>query len=1117
MTRAATSTPDPNGGTAWTGSVDTKPYWGAPVKTTDMNSRVSEVDYDPLGRVSKVWEVGWSKATNPTKPSTEYSYQYAAARDSYPHIVTKTLNAAGNYLTSYQILDAFLRPRQVQAAGVGGGRVVTDTLYDKAGRADVSYAPHSEPGTPSGALWWEPEWSVPALTKTVFDNASRPTEQVFYGTDGVTNLVEKWRTSTRYLGNATTATPPAGAVPTTTLTDADGRVTELRQHTTAQGVNGAYQATTYTHDRKGQLTKVTDPDGNEWTYTFDIKGRQIQAKDPDRGLTTNQYNDYDDLTSTTDATNKTLVYQYDSIGRKIGLYDTTISAATKRAEWVYDQVYGGPKVRGQQTQAIRYEPAGSANAYVTRVVGFSIRYQPTGIGYVIPAVEGTGLISPAWQYGYGYSAFDGSPTSVTYPAIGGLTTEKVTTNYDATTGLPTSLTTNLSDAGTYVAGQQYTVFGEPTITTRKIDGGVYVEDSTEYDLTTRRITTSKVKPETATGTVSQRGYRYDNAGNITAISDTPQVGQTDHQCFTYDVLRRLTSAWTPNAANACGTAPTVGSLGGPAPYWLDWTFDKVGNRLTEVSHATAGNTTRTYTVPTGGANVARPHAATAVTTAAPGQTAVTTRYAYDSAGNMTCRPTGATANTCPPGTNSQALTWDSEGRLATNSTNSQVNVYDADGSRLIRRDSGGTTLYLPGQEIRREGTATTATATRYYDFGGKQVASRTPTALTWLYADHQGTQHTTVDANSQAVTVRRQTPYGGPRGTQPVWPTPKGFVGGDNDPTGLTHLGAREYDPALGRFISVDPIQDLTDPQQWHGYAYSHNSPVTYSDPSGLIDCDFASCGMGGHDNGGTAASGPAGGGKPGGGRKSSDKPTPKKPDGRCKHARSCDPTPEIPINEPTLTPAQWLEMQYNTAVANLGSLEIKNGMMTRYCHYNADICSEMRAESDRQFGKVLLELSGAADAMRCIEGSASGCVWTAVGLIPYAGKAGKGLYALKALDDAAEVADAARFSVAADGTAIDLAAAPSRFPWGTWNAGTVLSSGETVVTVGRRIWGAGTPSVTRNAGKSDAELRAMASRQDAADLLEMYKEAARGIPSNPTAKPRVELVQQVLEAWDRS
>jgi RHS repeat-associated protein len=75
----------------------------------------------------------------------------------------------------------------------------------------------------------------------------------------------------------------------------------------------------------------------------------------------------------------------------------------------------------------------------------------------------------------------------------------------------------------------------------------------------------------------------------------------------------------------------------------------------------------------------------------------------------------------------------------------------------------------------------------------------------------------------------------------------KGFVGGTNDNTGLTHLGAREYDPKIGRFISVDPVQDFNNPQQWNGYSYANNTPTTSSDPTGLIptdcldhDCDYA-------------------------------------------------------------------------------------------------------------------------------------------------------------------------------------------------------------------------------------------------------------------------------------
>ncbi|WP_127504075.1 polymorphic toxin-type HINT domain-containing protein [Actinoplanes solisilvae] len=116
------------------------------------------------------------------------------------------------------------------------------------------------------------------------------------------------------------------------------------------------------------------------------------------------------------------------------------------------------------------------------------------------------------------------------------------------------------------------------------------------------------------------------------------------------------------------------------------------------------------------------------------------------------------------------------------------------------------------------------------------MASRTTAnrSLTWLFSDHQGTQQVAVNAYTQQVNIRRQTPYGETRGTNAAWPNGKGFVGGDIDPTGLIHVGAREYDPTLGRFISVDPIQDLTDPQQWNAYTYTGNDPINQSDPTGL-------------------------------------------------------------------------------------------------------------------------------------------------------------------------------------------------------------------------------------------------------------------------------------------
>jgi RHS repeat-associated protein len=61
-----------------------------------------------------------------------------------------------------------------------------------------------------------------------------------------------------------------------------------------------------------------------------------------------------------------------------------------------------------------------------------------------------------------------------------------------------------------------------------------------------------------------------------------------------------------------------------------------------------------------------------------------------------------------------------------------------------------------------------------------------------------------------------------------------------DDETGLYYFGARYYDPALGRFISPDPLY-LGDPDRCTGnsvscnlFAYANNNPMAYIDPTGL-------------------------------------------------------------------------------------------------------------------------------------------------------------------------------------------------------------------------------------------------------------------------------------------
>ncbi|MCU1528168.1 MAG: hypothetical protein JWP75_1931 [Frondihabitans sp.] len=49
----------------------------------------------------------------------------------------------------------------------------------------------------------------------------------------------------------------------------------------------------------------------------------------------------------------------------------------------------------------------------------------------------------------------------------------------------------------------------------------------------------------------------------------------------------------------------------------------------------------------------------------------------------------------------------------------------------------------------------------------------------------------------------------------------------------MTQVGARAYDPTIGKFLSVDAVLAPANPLQNNGYAYGANSPLLNMDPSG--------------------------------------------------------------------------------------------------------------------------------------------------------------------------------------------------------------------------------------------------------------------------------------------
>jgi RHS repeat-associated protein len=785
---------------------DNDPAWGAQVVDGNQTHNVrTTTALDALGRVSKVWG-----PTRPTSGEPDAEFGYLVRADSPVVVTTRKLQPNGNYLTKYELYDGLLRLRQTQIPAVTGGRAVADIHYDSRGllvRRSGPYVNDAPPGFTY--LNVTNEARLPNIVKTEYDGAGRPITEILSAGNGTT-VTEKWRTRTVYHGDRIDSDPPAGATPTTALLDSRGRTTELWQYR-GDSPTGDHDVTRYTYTRKGQQETVTDPAGNVWRTHYDALGRPDRITDPDKGEAQFTYNAYDQPETTTDSRHKTLRTTYDSFGRPTALHDVTGGASERRATWTYDTLK-----LGLPTSSTRWV---DGDAYTTGIAEYDFALRPVRTFVSLPIGEGT--LARTYESTTTYKA-DGSPATMSVPAAGGLPEETLTVDYNDF-GLPWKLT----GLSTYVTGTAYTDFAEPTSTVLS-NGTRTATVSQLYDTATRRPTTSMVRTQTSGSPFINTTYSYDPAGNVTKASDTPINGNApDHQCFRYDHLRRLTEAWTPTSGD-CAAAPTVAGLGGAAPYWNSYAHDKTGNRTADTKHAAGGDTTTTYAYPAAGQP--QPHTLTSTTTTGPTGTRTLT-FGYDPSGNTTRRTNNGVT---------QDLEWDVEGALATVTEGTKETSYldTADGDRLIRRDSTGTTVYLGGMELHRD-TGGHVTATRYYSHNGQVIAVRTDSgALTWLVGDIQGTHQVAIDAASptQAYQRRRSTPFGEERGTAPTsWAGDKGFVGGTKEPTGLTNLGAREYDPGTGRFLSVDPVIDPGDPQQMHGYAYANNNPTTFSDPDGLL------------------------------------------------------------------------------------------------------------------------------------------------------------------------------------------------------------------------------------------------------------------------------------------
>jgi RHS repeat-associated protein len=431
----------------------------------------------------------------------------------------------------------------------------------------------------------------------------------------------------------------------------------------------ANSTTSYTYYPAGQVHTITDSAGNTWSYQYNLLGEQTQSVDPNTGTT--NYGPYDvlgNLEQSTDSRGQTLSYQYDwdnrLTGEYTGAWTATPAASNQLTGYTYDTLE-----KGYPTSSTSYIGGSSTGkAYTEAITGYNSSYEPLGQTLTIPASDGFALAgattAPAsgtvtYTMGSTYNANSGLPATTTYQADGGLPAETLGYVYNGAeelnsiggtigASLPDYLTDTVHDALGNVLEADYN-----TASSKK-----EVNTYAQFDPVTGALTQTSDMIQGVTAAPDVVNYRYNEAGELTAVDDLQNNTTHDTQCFTYNSMQRLTQAWTDNAgidntsqsgistpspgdigscntttpetATVAGAGNTSGSGASPAPYWQTDSYDLLGDRTSLVNHDTTGNaadnTTQTIAYPgaNGTATATDPDQATSVTTANPSQGSTTT-------------------------------------------------------------------------------------------------------------------------------------------------------------------------------------------------------------------------------------------------------------------------------------------------------------------------------------------------------------------------------------------------------------------------------------------------------------------------------------------------------------
>jgi RHS repeat-associated protein len=801
------------------GSVTTTEYNAIdkPSRECDALTRCTEHTYDARGNPLRT--------TYPDGTYEETSYDAngntIAQRDRGGRTTRMTYDAANRLVET-------IHPDAVPASGDDGNPANnprTRNEYDRAGRLLASVDPNGR------------------RTEYRYDAAGRRTQVIEPAVDG---------------SSATTVTTYDATGRRTAVTDALGRTARFvydaagRMTTTIHpdagpddGNDANNPRTVVDYDALGRKTVETDPDGRRTEYGYDPLGRLtsvvLAAGTPSATTTTYAYDEQGNRITQTDAEGRATRFTFDRIGREtsrtlpLGQVETKTWTAAGEPATLTD--FNG------RTTAWTHDTVGRVST-IDYPNDADVQFTYTDSGQRATVVDGHGTVThvqDARDRLVRRTDAAGRVIEYTYDEAGNLTSrvtasQSLVYTYDARNRL-TSVTQTVAGGTPRTTTYTYDAVGNRASMTGG-DG-----TTTQYTYDRRNRLTQLVQRSAAAAVLFAASYTVDATGLRTGAQESDAGGVVRTLSWTYDALKRLTGESIDHRDDTRDRTSA-------------WTYDRVGNRLTQVQTLGAGALAQTTTTTSTYDANDRLLTETVQTGSGPAQVTTTT---YDAQGNTLTRsgPDGLVE-----------YTWNDANRLVEQRTASGRTTYryDADGLRIgqMHFPSTGTptrTDYLVDPSFayanvieRFEGAAGVGAAApklaQVYAFGEGIVGQTTCTPNAgsgvhdcpaaqerFVHADGFGSTRLVTDVSGVVTDRVDYDAWGNEIAREGTTAVEHLYRGEQFDPNlGWYYLRARYYLQSTGRFASMDSFEGFsTSPGSLHKYLYAHANPIMGRDPSGYL------------------------------------------------------------------------------------------------------------------------------------------------------------------------------------------------------------------------------------------------------------------------------------------